>query len=161
MSVQANGSGLPEMQQLGIDDRDEYSALAVVAHLSDLLTAAGVRYDLTAGQRPVARIAAAQLLQAMNVRPSNAVGGRTHIAPAQAGPNGRRREAVSTEPLTNVWRKSDRSNNNGACVEVRRVGDIVQVRHSKAAADGPVIDYTLDEWNAFVAGVEEGQFRIA
>ena len=74
------------MQQLGIDDRDEYSALAVVAHLSDLFTAAGVRYDLTASQRPVARIAAAQLLQAMNVRPSSDPGGRTHIAPAQAGP---------------------------------------------------------------------------
>ena len=63
-------------------------------------------------------------------------------------------------PLDHTWRKSSRSNNNGACVDVRRVGNIVQVRHSKAAADGPVIDYTLDEWQAHLDGVKAGEFEL-
>lgn len=61
--------------------------------------------------------------------------------------------------LTDTWTKPSRCADGQSCVEVRRVGDVVQIRHSKRPDDA-TIDYTLDEWNAFIAAVELGQFRI-
>jgi Domain of unknown function (DUF397) len=73
------------------------------------------------------------------------------------------------------WRKSQRSNPNGACVEAAafrksghsagagecveagRSGEAVAVRHSKDP-DGRVIFYTRPEWEAFLAGVRDGEF---
>lgn len=62
----------------------------------------------------------------------------------------------------NVWKKSNRSNGNGGnnCVEVMDTGTGVRVRDSKDA-DGPILDYTYDEWNAFVAGAKDGEFNVA
>jgi hypothetical protein len=54
------------------------------------------------------------------------------------------------------WRKSSHSNTNG-CVEVALVGDGVAVRDSKNPT-GPVLLFTGHEWQAFVAGVEGGEF---
>jgi hypothetical protein len=52
-----------------------------------------------------------------------------------------------------VWRKSTRSGLTG-CVEVA-VGDAeVAVRNSRHP-DGPVLEFTLQEWRAFLAGVRE------
>lgn len=64
-------------------------------------------------------------------------------------------------PMDSAWRKSSRSNNNGACVEVRLAGDIVQVRDSKDLATGPVLDFTHEEWQAHIEGVKAGEFELA
>jgi Domain of unknown function (DUF397) len=58
-----------------------------------------------------------------------------------------------------VWRKSARSNNGGACVEVaRNLPGVVAVRDSKDP-DGPVLIFTPSEWDAFVGGVRDGDFE--
>ncbi|WP_239377641.1 DUF397 domain-containing protein [Frankia sp. Cj5] len=59
-----------------------------------------------------------------------------------------------------VWRKSARSNNGGACVEVaRNLPSVVAVRDSKDP-DGPVLIFTRDEWVAFIGGVTDGEFNV-
>jgi hypothetical protein len=55
------------------------------------------------------------------------------------------------ERASSAWRKSGRSDPQ-ACVEVRYVGDVVQVRDSKDP-DGPILTFTRREWAAFVEGV--------
>jgi len=55
------------------------------------------------------------------------------------------------------WRKSQRSTNNGACVEVSSVGGQIALRDSKDP-DGPILVYTPDEWSAFLHGTKNGEF---
>lgn len=54
------------------------------------------------------------------------------------------------------WRKSTRSNYSG-CVEVRFGDGSVYLRNSRHPA-GAVLEFTADEWNAFLAGVGAGEF---
>jgi Domain of unknown function (DUF397) len=59
-----------------------------------------------------------------------------------------------------VWRKSTRSNNGGACVEVaRNLPDIVAVRDSKHR-DGPVLIFASREWRAFINGMKAGEITL-
>lgn len=55
-----------------------------------------------------------------------------------------------------VWQKSTRSGNNG-CVEVALDTAEVAVRDSKDRT-GPVLLFTAHEWDAFLAGVRNGEF---
>jgi hypothetical protein len=57
-----------------------------------------------------------------------------------------------------AWRKSIRSQANGACVEAARVGDVIGVRDSKDP-DGPVLRFTLREFEAFLDGAAKGEFN--
>ncbi len=57
-----------------------------------------------------------------------------------------------------AWRKSTRSHSNG-CVEVAFLDGEVAVRDSKDRS-GPVLLFTPFEWEAFVAGVREGEFEL-
>ncbi len=56
------------------------------------------------------------------------------------------------------WTKSSLSLSNGNCVEVASLpGDQIGVRDSKDA-EGPVLKFTPDEWQAFLGGVRNGEF---
>lgn len=57
------------------------------------------------------------------------------------------------------WQKSGRSGSNG-CVEVAFVDNQVAVRDSKHKGQGPVLLFTPVEWEAFLGGVSDGQFRL-
>ncbi|MFQ6326681.1 DUF397 domain-containing protein [Nocardia sp. CWNU-33] len=56
------------------------------------------------------------------------------------------------------WYKSSYSQSGGDCVEVARLdGGLVGVRDSKNPA-GPALVFTSGEWEAFTAGVQDGEF---
>jgi hypothetical protein len=59
--------------------------------------------------------------------------------------------------LTDSWRKSSRSNTNGACVEVRHVEDVIEVRDTKDRG-GPVLQFSSQSWRSFVDAVHSGDF---
>lgn len=54
--------------------------------------------------------------------------------------------------LDATWRKSTRSNNEGACVEARYADRTAQVRDSKDPS-GPVLTFTPAAWSAFVVAL--------
>lgn len=58
-----------------------------------------------------------------------------------------------------VWRKSSYSTLNG-CVEVAMVDNQVAVRSSRDP-QGPILQFTADEWKAFLKGVWGGEFDMA
>ncbi|QIS24052.1 DUF397 domain-containing protein [Nocardia terpenica] len=56
------------------------------------------------------------------------------------------------------WFKSSRSSGKDACVEVAHLGGgLVGMRDSKDPA-GPALVFTPAEWDAFTAGVKDGEF---
>jgi hypothetical protein len=57
-----------------------------------------------------------------------------------------------------TWVKSSLSYANGNCVEVSDLpGGTVGVRNSRDRG-GAVLRFTLDEWQAFLGGVRNGEF---
>ncbi|WP_433564616.1 DUF397 domain-containing protein [Nocardia sp. CA-151230] len=59
------------------------------------------------------------------------------------------------------WFKSSHSSQGGECVEVAFLaGGNVGVRDSKNPT-GPVLIFTPGEWDAFTAGVHDGEFDRA
>ncbi|HET8661196.1 MAG TPA: DUF397 domain-containing protein [Micromonosporaceae bacterium] len=65
---------------------------------------------------------------------------------------------MSTSPAAPDWRRSQRCESN-ACVEAALVGGDIAVRDSKNP-DGPVLRFSLAEWDAFMDGVQAGDFRF-
>ncbi|GAA2359753.1 DUF397 domain-containing protein [Saccharopolyspora halophila] len=70
-------------------------------------------------------------------------------------------EVVAAETAGNVdlrWRKSERSNPSGNCVELAELDrGSIAVRNSRFL-DGPVLVYTREELAAFLEGVKAGDF---
>ena len=57
-----------------------------------------------------------------------------------------------------VWKKSSLSNSFSNCVEVASLPDGgIGVRDSKDR-EGPVLVFTRGEWDAFLGGVQNGEF---
>ncbi|MET7424341.1 DUF397 domain-containing protein [Dactylosporangium sp. NPDC005555] len=56
-----------------------------------------------------------------------------------------------------TWRKSTKSQQNGQCVELARVGGVIGVRDSKEP-DGPVLAFTVEEFASFLDGAAKGEF---
>lgn len=61
--------------------------------------------------------------------------------------------------LDENWRKSHKSNTNGACVEVRKINEEVQVRNSRKP-ELSFASFTEVEWDAFLDGVRNGEFNL-
>jgi hypothetical protein len=58
------------------------------------------------------------------------------------------------------WRKSSYSGNGGNCVEVGTgLPGKIAVRDSKNP-DSPVLSFGPEEWDAFVKGVQRGDFDL-
>jgi len=56
------------------------------------------------------------------------------------------------------WIKSSLSFANGNCVQIAELPDgQIGIRDSKSP-DGPILRFTPDEWDAFTAGVLNGEF---
>jgi hypothetical protein len=53
--------------------------------------------------------------------------------------------------------KSSLSMGNGNCVEVAHVSGHYLMRDSKDRT-GPTLQFTPDEWNAFIGGIHNGEF---
>lgn len=56
------------------------------------------------------------------------------------------------------WKKSNRCD-AGTCVEVASLKDEIVVRDGKDP-NGPMLRFTRSEWEAFLGGVEDGEFRF-
>ena len=69
----------------------------------------------------------------------------------------RERDAGSAE-LDVPWTKSSYCS-SGACVQVASQGTKVLLRDSKDPAACP-LQFTIEEWQAFVAGVKDGEFDL-
>ena len=56
-----------------------------------------------------------------------------------------------------VWRRA--GDDAEGAVEIAFVDDLIGMRNS-ADPDGPVLVFTQAEWDAFVGGVEDGEFDL-
>ena len=71
----------------------------------------------------------------------------------------RGRKYRSADSPSQTWVKSSLSMYNGNCVEVAGLADgVVRVRDSKNPRGG-VLSFTPAEWDAFVGGVQLGEFN--
>jgi Domain of unknown function (DUF397) len=79
------------------------------------------------------------------------------------------RKGISEMDLTGaVWQRASTTGEPGeACVEVAIMpgtkegsDEVIAMRDSRSP-EGPVLIFTPDEWRAFTAGVQDGEFDLA
>ncbi|WP_285731593.1 DUF397 domain-containing protein [Nocardiopsis sp. ATB16-24] len=64
----------------------------------------------------------------------------------------------ATDLVGAAWQKAKRSNSQGACVEMARLGDgSIAVRNSRFPS-GPALVYTQEEINCLILGAKDGDF---
>jgi hypothetical protein len=57
-----------------------------------------------------------------------------------------------------AWRKSQRSNSQGACVEIARIGAGTIAMRNSRDPQGPALIYRRDAIAALIEGLREGDF---
>jgi hypothetical protein len=57
-----------------------------------------------------------------------------------------------------VWRKSSKTVDGNACVEVAELGDGAMALRDSNNPTRPDLRFTASEWMAFVEGVRDGEF---
>jgi hypothetical protein len=85
---------------------------------------------------------------------------RSSIGPRESTVKNRRFAPNATKSRNSAldWAKSSLSHANGSCVEVSGLsGNLIRVRDSKDA-EGPILCFTPAEWDAFLGGVQMGEF---
>jgi Domain of unknown function (DUF397) len=55
-----------------------------------------------------------------------------------------------------LWRTAIKSSGSN-CIQVARHNDVIMIADSKSPA-GPVLSYTLEEFDAFLDGAKKGEF---
>ena len=65
---------------------------------------------------------------------------------------------MDPSPAARAWRKNSHSNLN-SCVEVAVVAGGVAVRNSRDP-QGPMLEFTAEEWQAFLDGAKGGEFDL-
>lgn len=58
----------------------------------------------------------------------------------------------------NQWHKAAASDGGADCVEVMETAEGFLVRDTKDGGHGPVLSFTHAEWEAFLVGVDKGEF---
>ncbi len=67
---------------------------------------------------------------------------------------------TNEETCGSAWFKSSRSSQANGCVEVAFLeADTIGLRDSKDNGQGPVLIFTPAEWDAFIGGVNDGEFN--
>lgn len=56
--------------------------------------------------------------------------------------------------MSDIWRKSSYSDDQGNCVEVATLSDGTTLVRDTKDRDGSVLSFTAKEWDAFVTGVK-------
>ena len=56
------------------------------------------------------------------------------------------------------WIRTTASQGNNSCVEMRRNGQTVEVRDSKAGGAGPILSFSPTEIRAWLDGVAKSEF---
>ncbi|GLW32978.1 DUF397 domain-containing protein [Actinoplanes regularis] len=68
-------------------------------------------------------------------------------------------ELAGFDRSTAAWKKSTRSGGSGGnCVEITQLPDGGWAIRDSKSPDGPVLFFTLAEWDAFVSGIKGGEF---
>jgi len=94
-----------------------------------------------------------QIRHPLSERPSF---GSTARRPHWAAPKPTRIRTVLNDP--SPWIKAHKSNGSSNCVELRRNGSVIELRNSKIP-DGPGLEFTGAELDAFVDGAGKGEFN--
>lgn len=63
---------------------------------------------------------------------------------------------VDSDSADTPWRTATKSG-GGNCIKVMRRDNVIMIADSKNPA-GPVLSYTLQEWDAFLDGAKRGEF---
>jgi len=56
------------------------------------------------------------------------------------------------------WIKASGAHDSDEFVEMRRHGEMIEVRYSKAGQTGDVLSFTPGEWDAWLDGAKKGEF---